>query len=113
MKSYRYEVCTFTAAKEDAFCLFREKFKLYFLKKRITGLKVLVSASVECCYLFCMLKAGNLKYEVTNSLACLVINLLRLLTFVSSIQSIAICIETLGIHVYKLKYSQTYVTPSV
>ena len=76
---YRYEVCTFTAAKEDAFCLFREKFKLYFLKKRITGLKVLVSASVECCYLFCMLKAGNLKYEVTNSLACLVINLLRLL----------------------------------
>ena len=79
MKSYRYEVCTFTAAKEDAFCLFREKFKLDFLKKRIAGLKVLVSASVECCYLFCMLKAGNLKYEVTNSLACLVINLLRLL----------------------------------
>ena len=61
----------------------------------------------------CKLEARNLKYEVTNSLACLVINLLRLLTFVSSIQSIAICIETLGIHVYKLKYSQTYVTPSV
>ena len=79
MKSYRYEDCTFTAAKEDALCLFREKFKLYFLKKRITGLKVLVSVSVQCCYLFCMVKAGNLKYEVTNSLACLVINLLRLL----------------------------------
>ena len=41
-------------------------------------MKVLVSASVECCYLFCMLEAGNLKYEVTNSLACLVINFLRL-----------------------------------
>lgn len=44
---YRYEVCTFTGAKEDAFCLFRKNLKLYFVKKRITSLKVLVSASVE------------------------------------------------------------------
>ena len=44
---FRYEVCTFTGAKEDAFCLFRKHLKLYFVKKRITSLKVLVSASVE------------------------------------------------------------------
>jgi len=81
MASYRYEVCTFTAAEADAFCLFRKNLKLYFVKKRITSLKVLVSASVECYYLFCMLVAGNLKYAVTNSLACLVINFLRLSYF--------------------------------
>ena len=47
MKSYRYEVCTFTAAKEDAFCFFRKNLKLYFVEKRITSLKVFkVSASI-------------------------------------------------------------------
>ena len=44
---YRYEVCTFTAAKEDAFCLFRKNLKLLFVKKSITSPKVFkVSAGV-------------------------------------------------------------------
>ena len=91
--------------------VYLEKILSYFSLRRASPVRKFLRFQLA---FICKLEARNLKYEVTNSLACPVINLLRLLTFVSmSIQSIAICIETSGIHVYKLKYSQTYVTPSV